>query len=125
MTYEMLKRFAKFLKVKWDVSSGAIRIAEPPDFEDEYVTLDWDIRPDDVREFSRVEGPCFTAEKPSKSGWYWHKDSSGKIVVVRVDDDFTATLPGEDCLYAVKPMPWSNPDIELDGEWAGPLEPPT
>lgn len=118
MTYDRLKRFAKFLKVKWAVSSGAIRIAEPPDFEDEYVSLDWDIRPDDVREFALIDGHVFTADKPTKAGWYWYRfnDEWGKPItrVVGVNADLCFML-GIDYLHV----------SQADGEWAGPLEVPS
>lgn len=130
MTYETLKQFAKFLKVKWDVSSGAIRIAEPPDFEVEYVTLDWDIRPDDVREFALINGLGFTTWKPTKPGWYWWRGGErGEPVVVQVR---YTSVPGELVVASVhggsEQYLTAPPDLHClempDGQWAGPLEPP-
>lgn len=61
--------------------------------------------------------PCidlaWTKEKPTNPGWYWwkHNDEWGKslIMVISVNAD----------LYS--PHGFVS---ELDGEWAGPLEPP-
>lgn len=131
MNFEMLKRFAKFVKVKWDVSSGAIRIAEPPDFDEEYVSLDWEIRPDDVREFSKIEGLCFTTEKPTTPGWYWVKNLRSRLTGARVivdegvvyvdryscSDPFFVAISGDDCVTSME-------DCLPECEWAGPLEPP-
>ena len=134
MTYETLKKFAKFLKVKWGISSGAIRIAEPPDFEDEYVTLDWDIHPDDVREFALISGLGFIADTPTKPGWYWLKwkresnEPSG-VTLAQVRFVF---LPGPISPIDLEVFTIGNDAPEsMDKftpaayEWAGPLEPPT
>jgi len=128
-----LTRFAKFLKVKWGVSSGAIRIVEPPDFDEEYVTLDWDIRPDDVREFSKIDGLGWTNETPTKPGWYWLKCLCGSneppnITLAQVCGTF---LPGPIASTDLEVFTIGNdapePTCKFSQgkhEWAGPLEPP-
>lgn len=69
MTYSEMKSFAKYLKVKYAVSSGSIRIAEPPDHETEYLVIDWDIRREDVEEFSRLGPECQLTEKVCEHSW--------------------------------------------------------
>lgn len=57
MTFDQLKRFALFLKQKYP-TGGAIKIASPVDgFMEEWVSIDWEIRPIDVEEFMRQDLP--------------------------------------------------------------------
>jgi hypothetical protein len=60
----------------------------------------------------------WTTKKPTKPGWYWYRgECKGNIVKVihYIDDDgdgpYLAT--SEDLVLT-----------DLDGEWAGPVEPP-
>ena len=60
----------------------------------------------------------WTTRKPTKTGWYWYRsECNGKTVKVLhfIDDD------GEGPYLATSDDVTLN---DLDGEWAGPVEPP-
>jgi hypothetical protein len=60
----------------------------------------------------------WTTKKPAKTGWYWyHGECDGNAVKVLhyIDDD------GEGPYLATSEDVTLN---DLDGEWAGPVEPP-
>lgn len=69
----------------------------------------------------------WTKEKPTATGWYWYRgdyDPSGKEaqpLVVHMDTEGKVLL--------LSPRAWKPfteyPDLDvLNGEWAGPIEPP-
>lgn len=67
----------------------------------------------------------WTTKKPTEPGWWWHRQgdyNSGKPEVCRVFrseiDNVMRVLWTLDC-------PFADAVSEYDGEWSGPLEPPT
>ena len=64
------------------------------------------------------EGMIWTTEKPTKPGWYWYRsecDGHTVKVIHYIDDD------GDGPYLATSEDLALN---DLDGEWAGPVEPP-
>ncbi|MFO0774513.1 MAG: hypothetical protein U0172_07615 [Nitrospiraceae bacterium] len=59
----------------------------------------------------------WTAERPTAPGWYWHRglgeDTDALIVLV------------DDAGYFQWPDGGFSEAAQTDGQWAGPLEPPT
>ncbi len=64
------------------------------------------------------EGMIWTTKKPTKPGWYWYRgesDGHTEKVLHFIDDD------GDGPYLATSDDLALN---DLDGEWAGPVEPP-
>jgi len=64
----------------------------------------------------------WTTEKPTKPGWYWHRNGRGdmwpSVILLRLVDDRLRVRLGDEC------WPLDSPVIFEGDEWAGPLEPP-
>lgn len=61
---------------------------------------------------------AWTEEKPATEGWYWHRDPTGRSMIVFV-------RLAANTVYGYAPgTPLSFPLTGLSGEWFGPLEPP-
>ena len=60
----------------------------------------------------------WTTKKPTKTGWYWYRgqsDGNTAKVLHFIDDDGEGPYLATSDDLALK---------DLDGEWAGPVEPP-
>jgi hypothetical protein len=69
------------------------------------------------RETAMID-PAWTTKKPTKPGWYWYRgesDGHTEKVLHFIDDD------GDGPYLATSDDLALN---DLDGEWAGPVEPP-
>ena len=58
----------------------------------------------------------WTTEKPTMPGWYWHKGPFFEPMIFLLDKDETGAM------FLLEGGCWEFD--ELDGQWAGPLEPP-
>ena len=69
----------------------------------------------------------WTTDKPTEPGWYWYKFAEGPPSVVYALHPSGMSIV--EVLYDQTGLFCRHPDndkslIELDGHWAGPLEPP-
>jgi len=62
----------------------------------------------------------WTTDKPTKPGWYWYRPASDQnIEVVEI-----ARPHGDLHIYMLGHPDLCPPYEQVEGEWAGPLEPP-